>query len=147
MHPSESNGYLVTVTCTAQSFLPYSDAVLFFTLPQSLPAGNQTANLTTNNLERPIFWCHLVFSFLAFILMWLVAQEPPVRGWQFMGCKTWWKKRGQETEKKRAWFDMKILTHWVKNCKYRKDDVFQVSKEWKSWRREQRFIKGMMVHL
>lgn len=101
MHPSESNGYLVTVTCKAQSFLPYSDAVLFFTLPPSLPAGNQTASLTTNNLERPIFWCHLVFSFVAFILMWLVAQEPPVRGWQFMGCKTLVKeKRTRDREEK-----------------------------------------------
>lgn len=76
----------------------------------SLPAGNQIASLTTNDLERRIFWCHLVLSFLAFILMWLVAQEPPVCAWQIMGCMILEEeKRTRDRRKKKkkslVWFE------------------------------------------
>lgn len=83
-------------------FFPYNGAVLLSTLSPSLPAGNQIASLTTNDLERHIFWCHLVLSFLAFILMWLVALESPGRSCQIMNCKTLAEeKRTRDREEKK----------------------------------------------
>lgn len=72
----------------------------------SLPAGNQIASLTTNDLERHIFWCHLVLSFLALIITWLVAQETPIRAWQILGCKRLVEEKKTDREEKcLVWFE------------------------------------------
>lgn len=116
-----------------------------YSLPHSLPAGNQIASLTINDLERHIFWCHLVLSFLDFILMWLVAQKPPVWSCQIMNWKTLEERKEdkkQRRKRKKAWFDLKISMFWGKTCKYHKM-IFFKSKEgrvdmknkdsWKAW--------------
>ena len=43
------------MNCMTKFLFPYNGAVLLSTLSPSLPAGNQIASLTTNDLERPIF--------------------------------------------------------------------------------------------
>lgn len=133
MYPSKSNGCPVTVNWKELNQKnPFSSMCKFFSLlqilrtaivwqnyssfsmvllstlsPISLPVGNQIASLTTSDLERHIFWCHLVLSFLAFILMWLVAQEPPVWGCQIMDAV---RLRGKEKrqaieENSLVWFE------------------------------------------
>lgn len=98
-------------------------------LTPSLPAGNQIASLTTNDLERHIFWCHLVLFFLAFILMWLVVQERPVWSCQIMNCKTWGGRiEDNRQRRKKASFDLKTFMYWEKICKYHKMMFFKSSK-------------------
>lgn len=105
--------------------------------PHSLPDGNQIASLTTNDQRRHIFWCHLVLSFLAFILMWLVAQEPPVCGWQIMGSKTLVEeKRTRDREEK------KLGMIWKSSGTEQKISCLYVSKEWKSWQERTKIHKS-----
>lgn len=131
---SKCNGFPVTVNWKVKSENPLSSICKFFLssklqnelydrilLPLQwccaalhpvphLPAGNQIASLTTNDLERHIFWCHLVLSFLAFILMWLVALESPGRSCQIMNCKTLAEeKRTRDREEKKLGLIWKSL--------------------------------------
>ena len=164
---SKCNGFSVTVNWKVQSENPFSSMCKFFLssklrnelygkillplqwccaalhpFPHSLPAGNQIASLTTNDLERHIFWCHLVLSFLAFILMWLVAQESLVQSCQIMNCKTMGEKEDKRQRRKKAWFDLKILMYWEKICNYHEMMFFKSSRSgrtdikkdsWKAW--------------
>lgn len=107
----------------------------------SLPAGNQIASLTTNDLERPIFWCHLVLSFLAFILIWLVALESPGRSCQIINCKMLAEeKRTRDREEQKLGLIWKSF--WEGIWEYHNMMFFKLSRSggtdikknsWKAW--------------
>lgn len=104
--------------------------------------GNQIASLITNDLERHIFWCHLAFSFLAFILMWLVAQDPPVWGCQIMGCKTLGeRKKTRNKEKSLVWLEnpyllrKKIYASFIQWCFSSLQRVKELTQRIKIWER------------
>lgn len=118
-------------------FFPYNGAVLLSTLSPNLPAGNQIASLTTNDLERHIFWCHLVLSFLAFILMWLVALESTGRSCQIMNCKTLAEeKRTRDREEKKLgliWKSLCTEKKFASIIRWCFSSRWGVEEPWKAW--------------
>lgn len=129
------------MNCMTKFLFPYNGAVLLSTLSPSLPAGNQIASLTTNDLERPIFWCHLVLSFLAFILIWLVALESPGRSCQIINCKMLAEeKRTRDREEQKLGLIWKSF--WEGIWEYHNMMFFKLSRSggtdikknsWKAW--------------